>query len=297
MAISAKLVNELRKKTGAGIMDCKRALEETDGDIAKAIIRLREKGMASASKRASRVAAEGKIEVRVADDGRVGAMVEINCETDFVARGDYFSGCCGQVVSKVLESSSGQPTAEGLFEDLRKELVIKTGENVVVRRHERFQIQNGTQGRIETYLHMGGKIGVMVEVGCVSEAVSLGDDLGEFCREVAMHVAAANPQYLTSEDVPATVIQSEKDIYRKQALDSDKPEKVVEKMVEGRLKKWYGEFCLMEQPWVREPKKSIKVLCKEVSSKAGENVDIRRFLRYELGEGIEKKSTDLAAEV
>jgi len=297
MAISARMVNELRKKTGAGIMDCKRALEETDGDIAKAIIRLREKGMASARKKASRVAAEGKIEVRVADDGRVGAMVEINCETDFVARGDYFSGFCGQVVSKVLESSSAQPAAEGLFEDLRKELVIKTGENVVVRRHERFQIQNGAQGRIETYLHMGGKIGVMVEVGCVSEAVSRGDDLGEFCREVAMHVAAANPQYLTSEDVSATVIQSEKDIYRKQALDSGKPEKVVEKMVEGRLRKWYGEFCLMEQPWVREPKKSIKVLCKEVSSKAGENVDIRRFVRYELGEGIEKKSTDLAAEV
>ncbi len=288
MSISAKLVNELRKKTSAGIMDCKRALTETDGDLEKAIIYLREKGMASAGRKASRVAAEGKVEVRAADDGRIGAMAEINCETDFVARGDDFSGFCGQVVSKLLESSSDQPAAEGLFEDLRKALVAKTGENVVVRRYERLQIPNGAQGRIETYLHMGGKIGVTVEVGCESESAAGSDELGEFCREVAMHVAAVNPQYLTSEDVPADVAQVEKDIYRSQALDAGKPENVVEKMVEGRLRKWYGEFCLMEQPWVREPKKSIKSLCKEVSSKIGEKVDIRRFVRYQLGEGIEK---------
>jgi elongation factor Ts len=210
MEINAKLVNELRQKTGAGIMDCKRALQETDGAIDKAIIFLREKGVADAGKKAARVTAEGKV---------------------------------------------------------------------------------------DTYLHMGGKIGVVVEVNCETDFVARGDDFQNFCREIAMQVAAANPQYLTSEEVPEQVLDEERQIYRKQALDDGKPEKIVDKIVEGRLKKFYAEVCLMDQPYIREQKMSVEKLRKDLVAKVGENVVIRRFARFQLGEGIEKKKTDLAADV
>lgn len=293
MAISAKLVNELRQKTGAGMMDCKRALEETVGDLDRAIIYLREKGMASASKKATRVAAEGKVEIKLADDGRSGALAEINCETDFVARGSDFQAFCKQVASKVIADGS---SAEA-FEDLRKDVVAKTGENVVVRRAVRFWIGADAHGRVEIYQHMGGKIGVLVEVGCDGAEIAGKPEFQEFCREVCMHVAAANPQYLTHAQVPAEVIESEKGIYRKQAIESGKPDNVVEKMIEGRLRKWFGEFCLVDQPWVREQKQTIAALAKEVGTKVGGQLEIRRFARFQLGEGIEKKSSDLAAEV
>lgn len=210
MAIEAKKVSELRQKTGAGMMDCKRALEETGGDIDKAVKHLREKGMADAGKRAGRVAAEGLVHSYIHMGGRIGVMVEVNSETDFVARGDDFKA---------------------------------------------------------------------------------------FCHEVAMHIAAANPEYLTAEEVPAEVLEEERKIYRKQALDQGKPEKIVDKIVEGKLKKYFSQVCLLEQPWVREEKKTIEQLRKELVAKVGENVVVRRFARFELGEGIEKKKTDLAADV
>lgn len=210
MEINAKLVNELRQKTGAGIMDCKRALQQTDGVIDKAIIFLREKGVADAGKKSARVAAEGKV---------------------------------------------------------------------------------------EAYLHMGGKIGVLVEVNCETDFVARGDDFQNFCREMTMQVAASNPQYLTSEEVPEKVLEEERQIYRKQALDDGKPEKIIDKIVEGRLKKFYGEVCLMDQPYIREQKMTVEKLRKDLVAKVGENVVIRRFARFQLGEGIEKKQTDLAAEV
>ncbi len=294
MAISAKMVNELRQKTGAGIMDCKRALQETDGDIDKAVTYLREKGMASAGKKSTRVAAEGKVEMKVSDDGHVGAVVEVNCETDFVARSDDFQSFCADLVSRIVSEGSTNPED---FEEMRKQLVAKTGENVVVRRMERFAIEDGANGKVEAYQHMGGKIGVMVQVNCDSPDATSSDGFSELCRELAMHVAAANPQYLVKEDVPEDVVESEKSIYKKQALDQGKPENVVEKMVEGRLRKWFGEFCLMEQPWVREQKMTITKLVKDAESKIGASIEIKRFVRFQLGEGIEKKKEDLAAEV
>ena len=163
MAISAKMVNELRQKTGAGMMDCKRALQETDGDMEKAVMYLRQKGMASAGKKASRVAAEGKVEIMVADGARSGALVEVNCETDFVARGGDFQSFCKLVAGKVVDLSDEQLKQQDLFEDLRKEMVSKTNENVVVRRFQRYRLAEADQGRVECYLHMGGKIGVMVQ--------------------------------------------------------------------------------------------------------------------------------------
>ncbi len=210
MEINAKLVNELRQKTGTGIMDCKRALQEAQGDIDKAVVILREKGMADAKKKSARIAAEGKV---------------------------------------------------------------------------------------ETYLHMGGRIGVLVEVNCETDFVARGEDFQNFCREIAMQVAAANPQYLVAEDIPENILEEERKIYRKQALESGKPESVLEQIVEGRMKKFFAEVCLMEQPYIREQKMSVEKLREELVGKTGENIRIRRFTRYELGEGIEKKKNDLAAEV
>ena len=275
-------------------MDCKRALEETGGDIDKAIVHLREKGMASAGKKSTRVAAEGKVEMKVTEDGRVGAIAEVNCETDFVARGDDFQSFCADLVNKVVTGGSSNPED---FEDIRKQLVAKTGENVVVRRMERFALEDGANGKVEAYQHMGGKIGVMVQVHCDSADAAGSDGFIELCRELAMHVAAANPQYRVKEDVPEDVIASEKDIYKKQAMDQGKPENIAEKMVEGRLRKWFGEFCLMEQPWVREQKMTITKLVKDTESKIGASIEVKNFVRYQLGEGIEKKKEDLAAEV
>ncbi len=294
MAISVKEVNELRQKTGAGIMDCKRALQETDGDIDKAVLYLREKGMASAGKKASRVAAEGKVEFEVADGGRSGALAEINCETDFVARGGDFQDFCARVVTEALASGKTDPAQ---YEDERKDLVAKTGENVVIRRLARFGLDEGQHGKVEAYQHMGGKIGVMVEVHAPNAEAAGSQDFLDLCRELAMHVAAASPQYLTADEVPADMVESEREIYRKQALEQGKPEKIVDKMVEGRLRKWFAEFCLLDQPWVREQKQSISALLKEISGKVGGTVGIGRFVRYQLGEGIEKKQDDLAAEV
>ncbi|MBW2701507.1 MAG: elongation factor Ts [Deltaproteobacteria bacterium] len=294
MAISAKQVTELRQKTGAGIMDCKRCLTETDGDVDAAVVLLREKGKATAGKKSARVAAEGRVEVMASEDARIGAVVEINSETDFVARGDDFSNFVKSIASKVLES---KPETVEVFEQERKDLVTKIGENVVVRRFGRFDLASDEHGRVETYLHMGGKIGVMVQVNCSSAEAVAKEEFVNFCREMTMHVAAANPTYLNRDEVSSDVMEEEKAIYRKQALDDGKPEQFVDKIVEGRLRKYFGEFCLLEQPNVREQKKSITDMLKELSASLGGEVTIKRFLRLQLGEGIEKKKDDLAEEV
>jgi elongation factor Ts len=296
MAISAKMVNELRQKTSAGIMDCKRALTETDGVMDKAIIYLREKGMASAGKKSARVAADGAIEIKVTDDIRCGAMAEVNCETDFVAVGEDFLNFSGRVADTVLETRSDLDLV-ALFEDIRKAVVTKTGENVVVRRAVRFELPADIQGKIESYLHMGGKIGVLVEVACEKQEVVKNEEFNAFCREIAMHIAAAATEFLKSDEIGEAEREAEKSIYRNQALAEGKPAAIVEKMIEGRLKKWYGEMCLLDQAWVREPKQTIDDVRKEAVSKVGCNIEIRRFVRFQLGEGIEKKESDLAAEV
>ena len=292
MAITAKLVNELRQKTGAGMMDCKRALEAVDGDLEAGIKHLREKGMAAAGKKSARVAAEGKVEILVSDDSRLGALVDVNCETDFVARGDDFQGFCRSVAEQVLDGAEADA-----FEEQRKQMVTKVGENLVVRRSERFALADGAHGRVVAYQHMGGRIGVMVQLTADKAEVAQHEEFTALCTEIAMHVAAAAPQYLTSDQVPADVVASETEIYKKQAIDAGKPAAVAEKMVVGRLRKYFGEFCLVDQPWVREPKQTIGALLKETGTKVGGTITIERYARFQLGEGIEKKTTDLAAEV
>ncbi|PWM72231.1 MAG: elongation factor Ts [Bacillota bacterium] len=278
----------LRQKTGAGILDCKKALTETDGDMDKAVDYLREKGIATAAKKASRIAAEGVVAAKIA--GNVGAMVEVNCETDFVAKGDQYKEFVAGVVDYVLENDVKD--AEALIAAKADDTVAATakiGEKIAIRRFEKYVAENGV---VESYIHMGGKVGVLVEI----ETANATDEVKAFAHDVALQIAAAKPLYVNKEDVPADVLEHEKEILRVQALNEGKPEKIIERMVEGRIVKYYEDFCLLFQKFVKDPEKTIAQVEKEVSSKAG-GVKIKRFARFEMGEGLEKKSNDFAAEV
>ena len=278
----------LRQKTGAVILDCKKALTETNGDMDKAIDYLREKGIATAAKKASRIAAEGIVAAKI--EGNVGAMVEVNCETDFVAKGDQYKEFVNSVVDYVLKNDVKD--TEELIAAKNDETVAATakiGEKIAIRRFAKYVAQNGM---VESYIHMGGKVGVLVEIA----ADNVNDDVKAFAHDVALQIAAAKPLYVNKEDVPADVLEHEKEILRAQALNEGKPEKIIERMVEGRIVKYYEDFCVMNQKFVKDPEKTIAQVEKELSAKVG-NVSIKRFARFEMGEGLEKKSNDFAAEV
>ena len=280
--ITAALVKELREITGAGMMDCKKALVECEGDKDKAIDYLREKGIAKAAKKAGRIASEGV--VAAASDGKTACIVEINSETDFVAKNENFLAlvkkiaehivACKPVDMDALNASQmdGKTVAE-----VMTEAVASIGEKLSLRR---FEVYTTEDGQLATYIHMGGKIGVIVEL-------SGGDaTLG---KDVAMQIAAAKPQCIGREDVDQEALAHEREVLRKQALEEGKPEKIVEKMVDGRINKYYKEVCLVEQEFVKDSDKTIKDIL------AG--VEVRRFARFEMGEGLEKKNEDFAAEV
>lgn len=278
----------LRQKTGAGILDCKKALTETNGDMEKAVDYLREKGIATAAKKASRIAAEGIVAAKI--EGNVGAMVEVNCETDFVAKGDQYKDFVNGVVDYVLKNDVKD--AEELIaakNDDTVEATAKIGEKIAIRRFEKYA---AAHGMVESYIHMGGKVGVLVEI----DADNVNDDVKAFAHDVALQIAAAKPLYVNKEDVPADVLEHEKEILRAQALNEGKPEKIIERMVEGRIVKYYEDFCVMNQKFVKDPEKTIAQVEKELSAKVG-SVSIKRFARFEMGEGLEKKSNDFAAEV
>ncbi|MBG1691174.1 elongation factor Ts [Staphylococcus aureus] len=285
--ISAKLVKELRKKTGAGMMDCKKALTETDGDIDKAIDYLREKGIAKAAKKADRIAAEGLVHVET--KGNDAVIVEINSETDFVARNEGFQELVKEIANQVLDTKA--ETVEALMEttlpngksvDERiKEAISTIGEKLSVRR---FAIRTKTDNdAFGAYLHMGGRIGVLTVVeGSTDE---------EAARDVAMHIAAINPKYVSSEQVSEEEINHEREVLKQQALNEDKPENIVEKMVEGRLRKYLQEICAVDQDFVKNPDVTVEAFLK---TKGGKLVD---FVRYEVGEGMEKREENFADEV
>jgi len=286
-AITASMVKELRERTGAGMMECKKALSETDGDMDAAIELLRKKGEAKAEKKTGRIAAEGVIGYYGSEDGRVAALAEINCETDFVAKQDDLQAFANQVARRVAEGDPADVEAllqlplDGQGETVevrRTALVAKLGENISVRRFVRFQTDSAKLG---SYMH-GTRIGVLVEVAGGSE---------ELGRDLAMHVAASRPTCVRSEDVPAELVAKEKEIYAAQATESGKPANIVEKMVEGRLHKWLKEITLLGQPFVKDPDQSVEKLLKSSGA------EVQRFVRFEVGEGIEKKSEDFAAEV
>lgn len=285
--ISAKLVKELREKTGAGMMDCKKALTETDGDIDKAIDYLREKGIAKAAKKADRIAAEGLVHVET--KGNDAVIVEINSETDFVARNEGFQELAKEIANQVLDTKA--ETVEALMEttlpngksvDERiKEAISTIGEKLSVRR---FAIRTKTDNdAFGAYLHMGGRIGVLTVVeGSTDE---------EAARDVAMHIAAINPKYVSSEQVSEEEINHEREVLKQQALNEGKPENIVEKMVEGRLRKYLQEICAVDQDFVKNPDVTVEAFLK---TKGGKLVD---FVRYEVGEGMEKRKENFADEV
>lgn len=286
MAISAALVKELRERTGSGMMECKKALQETNGDIDAAIELMRKTGLAKAEKKAGRIAAEGQIVIRQSDDGKAAAMVEVNCETDFVSKGDDFQNFAGAVAERVL---TGDPIDIGgllalplddakSVDEVRRELIARIGENINVRRFTRLQTQTGVLG---SYLH-GGRIGVLVELQGGNEALA---------RDIAMHVAASNPICVSADQVPADVLAREREIYTAQAAESGKPADIVAKMVEGRLRKYLNEVTLLGQPFVKDPDQSVEKYLKS------NQASVVRFQRFELGEGIEKQTGNFADEV
>lgn len=279
MAVTAAQVKELRERTGAGMMECKKALEAVDGDIDRAIEELRKSGRAKADKKANRVAAEGVVIIRTAQEGKQAMMLEVNCETDFVARDENFLAFADAVAKTALENKIRDVTAlsHASLEEARQALVAKIGENIHVRRVTSMEAST----TIGTYLH-GNRIGVLVELDC---------DNMELAKDIAMHIAASKPLVITPDAVSADLVAKEKEIYMAQAADSGKPQDIIEKMVSGRLKKFLDEVSLLGQPFVKDPNVTVAALLAKHRAK------VIAFSRFEVGEGIEKESEDFVEAV
>jgi len=279
--VTASLVKELRERTGLGMMECKKALVESEGDIEKAIEELRKSSGMKAAKKAGRTAADGVVATKLAADGSYGVLVEVNSETDFVARDSNFLGFVAQVVDKAFATKQSDVAAlmAGDLEAARQALVQKIGENISARR---VRVVNAANGVVGTYVHSTNRIAVLV-------ALKGGD--AELAKDVAMHVAAVNPQVVRQEDMSADVIAKEKEIYTAQAAESGKPAEIIEKMVMGRVKKFLAESALLDQPFVKNPELTVGALVKQAGA------EVVEFVRFEVGEGIEKEEVDFAAEV
>ena len=306
MAITATMVKELREISGAGMMDCKKALTATEGDMDKAMEFLREKGLATAQKKASRIAAEGIVMLKVAEDSQKAVAVEVNAETDFVAKNEKFQGYVAQVAEQALETEAADinaflaepwkfDTSKTVNEALAGQVAV-IGENMKIRRFQKVEEENGF---VASYTHMGGKIGVLVDV--VTDVVN--DEIKEMAKNVAMQIAALNPKYTNRSEVSEEYIAHEKEILMAQIQndpkESQKPEKVIQGMISGRINKELKEICLLDQVYVKaeDGKQSVEKYVAEVAKANGANVTIKGFVRYETGEGIEKKEEDFAAEV
>ena len=284
--ITPQMVKELREKTGAGMMDCKKALAAVDGDEQKAVDWLREKGIAKAAKKSGRVAAEGAVGAYVGDDKKVGVLFELNCETDFAAKNEEFRALQSKIMKLIADKAPADIDAlEKLsidgksITDLIGEATATIGEKLSLRRFERYE----TEGELTSYIHMGGKIGVLVDI------IGGNEQLG---KDIAMQIAASVPLAVDRSSVRAEDLEHEKEVLRKQALEEGKPEKIVDRMVEGRINKYYKEVCLLEQDFVKADPSDKKTV-KDILGKA----KVLRFVRYQLGEGIEKRKDDFAAEV
>ena len=287
MAFTAKDVMALREKTGAGVMDCKKALTDTDGDMSKAADLLRERGIAKAEKKASRIAAEGIVACYV--DGKTGVLVELNCESDFVAKNPQFSEIATEVSKVIVKENPANVEAllacncsAGTVEEYLKGKIAIIGEKIAVRRFVRYE----TRGFLESYIHLGGKLGVMLDMA--GEAT---DAAKEVAHDITLQIAFTKPAYLTKDEVSAETLEREKAVLKQQAMNEGKPEAIAEKMVMGRIKKFYEENCLMEQAFIKDDSKKVSDLLKSA------NVSIAKFAFYVMGEGLEKKSEDLSEEV
>ena len=298
MAFTAKDVKDLRERTGCGMMDCKKALTETDGDFEKAIEYLREKGLAAATKKAGRIAADGMVFATVDKENKLGVVVEVNSETDFVAKNEMFRDFVADVAAVVAKENPA--TVEELLtkampngdtvEAALQEKILVIGENLKIRRFVRYE------GPCVAYIHAGGTHGVLVNFE-VSDEVFAKPEFEAYGKDIAMQIAAANPSYLNKEEVPAEVLEKEKEILTQQAINEGKPAAIAEKMVAGRIAKYYKENCLVEQAFVKDDKQSITAYTNATAKELGGDIKIVAFTRFEKGEGIEKKVDDFAAEV
>jgi elongation factor Ts len=304
--ISAKLVQELRQKTGAGMMDCKKALKETDGDIEKAAEWLRQKGIASAGKKSDRVAAEGLIDTHIQPGGRVGVLIEVNCQTDFVARNDAFKVLVKNLAKQAtttdsVESLLAQPYIEDTnvtVDQFIKQTIAQLGENMQVRRFVNFTLSEGTLGIVDSYIHTGGRVGVLVELNCENDSVAGNGEFQTLARNLAMQVAACpNVEYVSVDEIPAEIAQKEKDIEMGRDDLANKPDNIKEKIVVGRIEKRLKEMTLLDQPYIRDQSISVEELVKQAKNQLGGDIQVVRFVRYILGEGIEKQEVSFAEEV
>jgi len=297
VSITASMVSELRTKTGAGMMDCKKALTETGGDIEKAVEYLRKKGLSAAAKKADRVAAEGMIVA--AGAGSVGSLVEVNAETDFVSKNEAFQGFANGVAEVVaadkpadveaLKSLAFTGTGRTVEEELTHQIAT-IGENMSIRRFELFE---SAAGQVSSYIHAGGKIGTLVQLDTASSDAKV----AELGKQLAMHVAAANPQFLSRDEVPADVVEKEKDIMRVKAKESGKPDEIVEKIILGQINKYFGEVCLLDQAFVIDPDQKVNKVVAALAKELGTDISLAGYVRMQLGEGIEKKEDNFADEV
>ena len=288
MAFTAKDVMALREKTGAGVMDCKRALTDADGDMNKAADLLRERGIAKADKKASRIAAEGIVSCYI--EGKTGVLIELNCESDFVAKNPQFSEIATEIAKVIVKENPADVTAllscntpaDGTVEEYLKSKIAIIGEKIAVRRFVKYT----TEGFLESYIHLGGKLGVLLDMA--GEAT---DAAKEVAHDVTLQIAFTKPAYLAKEEVSADTIEKEKEVLKQQAINEGKPEAIAEKMVMGRIKKFYEENCLLEQAFIKDDSKKVCELLKSG------NTSINKFAFYIMGEGLEKKSEDLSEEV
>jgi elongation factor Ts len=285
MAITAEQVKTLRDQTGAGMMECKKALTEAEGDLDAATTILRKRGLAQAAKRAGRTTNEGLVGVRVLDGGKSGVIAEVNCESDFVARTDAFQALVGEVLDTIA-NGSGDPQAlvapESPMGEKLTATIAKTGENMAIPRVARLDSNGGLVG---SYTHLGGKIGVLVEVAGVPAGKESSDDVATLVKELAMHIAAASPGYATREQVPADLIEKEKAVYRGQMENSGKPADVLEKIIDGKLGSYYAQVVLPDQPTIRDPKVSVKqMLAASAKSLGAGALSVPRFVRFKVGE-------------
>ncbi len=295
MAFTAKDVMTLREQTGAGMMDCKRALVDADGDMDKAADLLRERGIAKAAKKASRIAAEGIVFAYKEAD--TGVLIEVNCESDFVANGEKFRDLVALLAKQVVcskattveELLASKLEGEGKTVELYiQEQIAVIGEKISVRRFTAYK----SAGLIETYIHMGGTLGVMLNFAC-----PVTEETKALAHDVALHVAFSKPQYMVAAEVPAEVVEKEKEIMKKEVINEGKPEAIAEKIVLGKIKKFYEENCLFDQKFIKDDKVTIAQLIAEASKKAGAPVELKEFCFYVMGQGLEKKNEDLSEEV
>ena len=274
--ISAALVKELRDETGLGMMECKKALQETNGDKQAAFKVLRERGLSIAGKKATRVAKDGVVAAEVLQGGRSATMIEVNCETDFVARNEKF-----QAFIKVLLEKS--KTVDGSLADAVKDdvaaKIAEIGENIIVRRNVRYEVSGS--GIIASYIHLGGKVGVLLEVGCTNEATVTQEAFKEAVKDVTLHIAACNPASLSRADIPAETVQAEREIYAKQV--ENKPANIIQKIVDGKLEKFYQQVCLLEQGFVKDPDQSVTDMLAARGKLVNDTLTVRRFVRYQVG--------------